>query len=268
VGVTAVEALRAAGVDEPEREARLLQKYFPHAAEFEAALERRCAREPLSHILGVREFWSLDFMVTRACLDPRPDSETLVEAVLAALPDRAHPWRILDLGTGSGCLLLALLSELPRATGLGVDSSPAALGVALANAQRLGLAPRARFAERDWAHGIEGSFDVIVANPPYIPSGEIDALAPEVARYEPRAALDGGPDGLAAYRTIVPALPRHLAEGGIAALEVGDGQAAAVGELSRAAGLNVTICRDLAGRERCLILRKSKKNIGKSAIRD
>lgn len=264
----AVASLRAAGVDEPERDARLLQKYFPDAADFDAALARRRAREPMSHILGVREFWSLDFVVTRACLDPRPDSETLVEAVLAKIPDRGRPWRILDLGTGSGCLLLALLSELPRATGLGIDSSPAALGVALANAQRLGLAARAQFAERDWTHGIEGIFDVIVANPPYIPSGEIDALAPEVARYEPRAALDGGADGLAAYLAIVPALPRHLAEGGFAAVEVGAGRAGLVAEMARGVGLDVTIRPDLARRERCLVLEKSKKNIGKTAIRD
>ena len=263
----AIAKLAIAGVENPEREARLLRKNFPDAAEFDAALARRCAREPMSHILGVREFWSLDFAVTAAVLDPRPDSETLIEAALAELPDRTRAWRILDLGTGSGCLLLALLSELPSATGLGIDASARALGVALANAARLGLAARAQFAERDWRHGIEGRFDVIVANPPYIPSGAIDALQPEVARYEPRTALDGGPDGLDAYRVILPALPRHLAEGGLAVLEVGDGQAAAVAEMAQNAGFTVTIRRDLGARERCVVLRPAKKNIGKTAIR-
>lgn len=264
----AVARLRAAGVDDPERETRLLQKYFSDATAFDAALARRCAREPMSHILGVREFWSLDFAVTPAVLDPRPDSETLIEATLAELADKSRAWRILDLGTGSGCLLLALLSELPHATGLGIDASPRALGVALANAARLGLAGRAQFAERDWRQGLEGSFDAIVANPPYIRSGEIDLLQPEVARYEPRAALDGGPDGLDAYRAILPALPRHLAEGGVAVLEFGMGQTAAVAEMAQNAGFSVTIRRDLGGRERGLVLRQTKKNIGKTAIRD
>ena len=258
----AAKQLAAAGIDEAEREARLLQRYFPDAAAFDAALARRAAREPMSYILGVREFWSLEFAVTRACLDPRPDSETLVEAVLEALPDRARGVRILDLGTGSGCLLLALLSELPNATGMGIDASAQALGVALGNAHRLGLGPRAQFAQRDWTQGLEGRYDVIVANPPYIPTAEIDRLEPEVARYEPRAALDGGADGLAAYRAIVPALGRHLAEGGIAALEVGAGQAGLVGEMARSAGFDVAIRRDLAGRERCLILRQVKKTVG------
>jgi release factor glutamine methyltransferase len=164
--------------------------------------------------------------------------------------------------------LLALLSELPNATGLGIDASPRALGVALANAARLGLASRAQFAERDWRHGIEGHFDAIVANPPYIPSGEIDRLQPEVARFEPRAALDGGPDGLDAYRAILPVLPRNLAEGGVAVIELGAGQAAAVAEMAQNAGFSVTIRRDLGARERCLVLRPAKKNIGKTAIRD
>ena len=264
----AIEQLRAAGVDESEREARLLQKYFPEAAAFDAALARRCTREPMSYILGVREFWSLDFAVTPAVLDPRPDSETLIEAALAELSDKSRPWRILDLGTGSGCLLLALLSELPNATGLGIDASRRALGVALANAARLGLAGRAQFAERDWTQGIKGMFDVIVANPPYIPSAEIDTLQAEVARHEPREALDGGPDGLDAYRVILPALTRPLAEDGIAVLEFGMGQAAAVAEMAQNAGFSVTIRRDWGGRERSLVLRPAKKNIGKTAIRD
>jgi release factor glutamine methyltransferase len=265
--IEAAARLASAGIESPEREARLLQRYFPEAADFAAALARRVAREPMSHILGRREFWSLEFAVTSAVLDPRPDSETLVEAVLAALPERTRPYRLLDLGTGSGCLLLALLSELPHATGLGIDASAAALDVARANAARLGLADRARFAPGDWAQGLDGLFDVIVANPPYIPTAEIAALQPEVALWEPRAALDGGPDGLAAYRTLVPALPRHLAEEGLAAIEIGADQAAAVGEIARESGLDAAIRRDLAGHDRCLILRKSKKNIGNLSIR-
>jgi len=258
----AAQRLSAAGIADAEREARLLQRYFPETAEFDAAVARRAAREPMSHILGVREFWSLEFAVTPAVLDPRPDSETVVEAVLEALPDRARPYRILDLGTGTGCLLLALLSELPNATGVGTDASPQALGVALGNAHRLGLSARAQFAERDWTEGVEGRYDVIVSNPPYIPTAEIDRLEPEVVRFEPRAALDGGADGLKAYRAIIPALGRHLADGGIAALEIGADQGVKVSEIARSAGFETAIRRDLAGRERCLILRQGKKTIG------
>jgi release factor glutamine methyltransferase len=250
----AIEKLGAAGIEDPARDARLLQRHAESEAAFDAMIARRAAREPASHILGRREFWSLDFAVTRACLDPRPDSETVVEAALSKLADRGRAWRILDLGTGSGCLLLALLSELPAATGLGVDKSPEALGIALGNAQRLGLGTRARFVERDWMRGLDGAFDVVVSNPPYIPTAEIESLQPEVTRYEPRLALDGGQDGLDAYRAIIPSLARLLAPGGFAALEVGAIQAMAVGQMARAAGF-ATECRaDLAGRDRCLIL--------------
>ena len=249
----AIERLRAAGLDDPARDARLLERHAENETIFGAMIERRAVREPVSHILGRREFWSLDFAVTRACLDPRPDSETVVEAVLSKLADWNRGWRILDLGTGSGCLLLALLSELPNATGLGVDKSPEALAVALGNARRLGLVTRARFEERDWMCELEGVFDVVVSNPPYIPTAEVDALQPEVALYEPRMALDGGRDGLDAYRAIIPSLARRLAPGGLAALEIGVTQAA-VEKLARKAGF-ATECRaDLGGRDRCLIL--------------
>jgi release factor glutamine methyltransferase len=220
-----------------------------------ALIARRAEREPLSHILGRREFWSLEFWVTRACLDPRPDSETVVEAALARLADPARSLRVLDFGTGSGCLLLALLSELPLATGIGVDASDAALAVARENAERLGLSRRAQFVAGDWGRGVGGAFDAIVANPPYIARADIDALAPEVARHEPRLALDGGPDGLDAYRALLPDIARLLAPAGFAAIEIGAGQRAAVAGLAESAGL---VCadakRDLAGRERCLIL--------------
>jgi release factor glutamine methyltransferase len=225
-------------------------------------IARRGAREPLSHILGRREFWSLSFKVTGDCLDPRPDSETVIEAALACLVDRTRKLRILDLGTGSGCLLLALLFELPQATGLGVDASEAALAVARENAERLSLSGRARFVAGDWGRGIDGAFDAIVVNPPYIAREEIDSLAPEVARHEPRRALDGGTDGLDAYRALLPDIARLLAPTGFAAIEIGAGQHGAVAGLAESAGLVCTDAkRDLAGRERCLILTAGAVNI-------
>ena len=209
----------------------------------------------MSHILGRREFWSLEFRVDGSVLDPRPDSETLVEAGLAALARRDRPWRLLDLGTGSGCLLLALLSELPAATGLGIDRSPAALRIAADNADRLGLAARARFACGDWGAGVAGEFDLILCNPPYIPSDAIAGLAPEVALYEPRLALDGGPDGLACYRRLAPQLGPLAASGGTILLELGDGQADAVAGLMAGVGLVVGgLEHDLVGCVRAILL--------------
>ncbi|BAE50423.1 peptide chain release factor N(5)-glutamine methyltransferase [Paramagnetospirillum magneticum] len=229
------------------------------AARLAALLERRAAREPMSHILGRRGFWTLEFAVTADTLDPRPDTETLIEAVLDALEDRGRPRRLLDFGTGTGCILLTLLSELGHATGLGIDASPAALAVAGRNALSLGLAPRAEFRLGDWGEGLNGQFDVIVSNPPYIPDAEIDGLEPEVARYEPRSALAGGSDGLECYRRLIPHMARLLAPGGIAALEVGAGQAVDVCALLAAAGLaGASVRRDLGGIERCVIVRRIK----------
>jgi release factor glutamine methyltransferase len=269
----AARRLAGAGIDGAAIDARLLiqeatrcsrEELLRHSARRLSAAEtsrlvaliaRRAEREPLSHILGRREFWSLSLRVTRDCLDPRPDSETVVEAALARLADPAGSLRVLDFGTGSGCLLLALLSELPLATGIGVDASDAALAVARENAERLGLAGRAQFVAGDWGRGIGGAFDAIVANPPYIARADIDALAPEVARHEPRLALDGGPDGLDAYRALLPDIARLLAPAGFAAIEIGAGQRAAVAGLADSAGLVCAdVKRDLAGRERCLIL--------------
>jgi release factor glutamine methyltransferase len=265
--------LGRAGVEAPAREARLLAGAVLAAepaaliagsggtidadqlGRLGAAIDRRAAREPLSHILGYREFWSLAFRVDGSVLDPRPDSETLVEAGLAALAGRERPCHLLDLGTGSGCLLLALLTELPAATGLGIDCSPAALAIAAGNADRLGLAARARFACGDWGAGLAGDFDLILCNPPYVPSHAIEGLAPEVALYEPRLALDGGPDGLACYRRLAPQLGPLAASGGTILLELGDGQADAVAGLMAAAGLVVRgVKRDLAGRARVILL--------------
>jgi release factor glutamine methyltransferase len=214
---------------------------------------RRLGREPVSRILGRRGFWTLDLALGPATLDPRPDSETVVEAVLAALPEPRAPLRLLDFGTGSGCLLLALLVELPTATGLGIDRSLAALEIARANARAAGLAGRAAFVQADWGGPLAGRFEVIVTNPPYIPSGDIAGLQPEVADFDPRLALDGGDDGLDCYRALVPDIARLLAPGGVAALEVGRGQAAAVGAMLTAAGLeSLGARRDLGGVERCV----------------
>ncbi len=218
-----------------------------------AIIERRAAREPTAYILGQREFWSLDFQVGPAVLIPRPDSETLIEAALDVLPvDR--PARILDLGTGSGCLLCAVLSERPTATGIGIDLSPAAAAVAAANAHRLGLGPRASFVVSDWAAALSGRFDLVLCNPPYIPTTDFASLMPEVAGHEPRLALNGGDGGLAAYTRLCPDLLRLLIPGGAVAFEVGVGQASAVSRLCAAAGLIPAPTRaDLAGVARCLV---------------
>lgn len=218
---------------------------------FDALVTRRAGGEPVAYITGHREFWSLDLLVSPAVLVPRPDSETLVDAALAARRDRA-PATVLDLGTGSGALLLAGLSEWPNARGLGVDASAAALAVARANAERLGFARRAVFLAGDWGKGLRERFDVIFCNPPYV---ETDAaLSPEVMR-EPASALFAGADGLDDYRRIVPHLPGLLRSGGVALLEIGHTQAAAVLALAAAAGLEGIVRHDLAGRDRCLVLR-------------
>lgn len=212
------------------------------------AVQREVGR-PVSRLLGRREFWGRDFALSDATLDPRPDSETLVAAVLdevRAAGRGAAPLSVLDLGTGTGCLLLSLLAELPTARGIGVDVREAALAVARANARALGVSGRARFVCGSWLDSICGRFDVIVANPPYIACGDIAGLAPE-ARCDPRVALDGGTDGLDAYRAIVPGLKAVLASGGIAVLEVGQGQGPAVARLLAGSGLMWRERRDLAG---------------------
>jgi release factor glutamine methyltransferase len=226
------------------------------SSDFEALLARRCAREPLALILGRREFWSLDFAVSADTLIPRPESETLVESALAAFPDRDKPRAILDLGTGTGCLLLAALHEFPRAFGVGVDRSAAAAGLAARNAAALGLAGRAAFLCADWDTPLAGRFDLVLCNPPYIPTSDIDGLMPEVARYEPRSALDGGTDGLNGYRRVFTSLSCRLTEGGVAILELGQGQAESVAGLAQAAGLAAEARADLLGITRALVLRR------------
>lgn len=268
----AASALRAAGVESPRREARLLLAHalgirqedivagrVSHLSgealeRFESGLKRRIAREPLAYILGSKEFWSLDFLVGPGVLVPRPESEILIEEALRRFPDRDAPLRALDLGTGSGCLILAFLSERPKATGLGIDISPAALGIAERNAKNLGLEDRVKFRRSDWTKDICGVFDAIFVNPPYIGEDELAGLEPEVAGYEPRGALDGGADGLDCYRPIAAGLVQHLSPRGHAFFEIGRGQAEAVATILAGNGLAVegTVC-DLAGIPRCLV---------------
>ena len=216
---------------------------------------RRRRREPLARILGWREFWSLSMGITADTFIPRPETETLVEAALDRLPGGDAGISILDLGTGSGCLLLALLNELPAAWGVGVDISAAALATAAANALSLGVAERAHFVLADWGGGLRFRFDLIVANPPYVGDGELAGLAPEVAAFEPRQALTGGPDGMDAYRALLPQLRRLLATDGAAFLEIGAGQAAPVAAMIRRHWLQlIDIKRDLSKIERCLVI--------------
>ncbi len=265
----AAARLAAAGVEAPRREARILLAAALGTeaagllgwgdidlAVFEPLLARRLAREPMAYILGRREFWGLSFFTTPASLIPRPDSETLIEAAIAARQDSRAVRRILDLGTGTGCLLLAALTEFPQAFGVGVDLAPAAAALAARNAGALGLAGRAAFFVGDWAAALTGTFDLILSNPPYIPAGEVQALMPEVAQFEPGLALDGGADGLHAYRRILAALPGLLAHDGVAVLELGSGQADLVVRMA-AAEFATSSHADLAGHDRALVLRRS-----------
>jgi release factor glutamine methyltransferase len=275
----AQQALKAAGVEDAGRDARLLTAAAAGvstadiigrpeqllSAEVQTRLqrmvERRSAREPVSRILGEREFYGRRFALSAATLDPRPDSETLIGAVLEIAAHEGWgeaPIRILDIGTGTGCLLLTLLAELPNATGLGTDISEAALATARQNAQALGLAERAAFARHDMLDGVVGPFDLVISNPPYISSGDIPMLAPEVREYDPPAALDGGPDGLAFYRRISQGLEGVLR--GWVVLEMGMGQADAVALLLQQAfvkTLHAELRRydDLGGHTRCVALR-------------
>ncbi|WP_375409502.1 peptide chain release factor N(5)-glutamine methyltransferase [uncultured Methylobacterium sp.] len=229
------------------------------ATRLAASIERRLAGEPVARILGEWEFWGLPFALSPETLVPRPDTETLVETVLARWPDRARPLRLLDLGTGTGCILIALLTEYRHAFGVGIDLSHAALLTASANARVNGVADRSAFAAMSWCDALAGSFDVIVSNPPYIAGDVIAGLSTEVRCHDPRLALDGGDDGLEAYRSILEALarvgPGFLAPGGTLHLEIGFDQAAAVSDLARHAGFaEVVVARDLAGHDRTVSL--------------
>ncbi|MEJ0020828.1 MAG: peptide chain release factor N(5)-glutamine methyltransferase [Acetobacteraceae bacterium] len=269
IGIAA-SRLSQAGIDNPRLEARLLLAHAlgvavedllrdPDApvaeARFQPLLARREAHEPLALIVGHREFWSLDFVVSSATLIPRADSETLVEAALAAFAGRPPPRRVLDLGTGTGCLLLAVLSEFPAAFGIGVDRVPAAAALAARNAAALHLADRTGFLCGDWADALDARFDLVLCNPPYIATAEIGRLMPEVADFEPLSALDGGADGFAAWRRLLPALPRLIGESGVAVMELGAGQAPMAADLARRAGLAGTAVADLGGIPRALVMR-------------
>jgi release factor glutamine methyltransferase len=269
----AAKQLAAAGIESPRTEARLL---FAHAlgvhrddtlsanlnptpeqaAAFAAMVARRIGREPFAYITGRKEFWSLDFLVGPGVLVPRPETETLIEEALRVIPDRNTPLAIADLGTGSGALLIAALKEFPRAAGLGLDSSPDALNYARRNVFAHDLSARAKLRLDDWAAAPDDSFDLVFSNPPYIPAAEIEGLDPEVARFEPRAALDGGPDGLDAYRALARLLPRMLKKGGRAILEIGAGQA--VEPVFQGSGLHLAgIAPDLGRIPRAVLLEKA-----------
>jgi release factor glutamine methyltransferase len=268
------DLFREAGIDSPDADARLLiaealdigrtelmvegdRAITPDQVKaIDALAKRRLAREPVARILGRKEFWSLPLQVSEAVLVPRPETETIVEAALDFVVRgglRMEALRILDIGTGSGALMLALLHELEQAHGTATDVSAAALSMARANAERLDLASRCTFVECNIADGVPGPFDLIVSNPPYIAQAEIAALDPEVRDYDPKLALDGGGDGLDAYRAIARDARRLLAAGGRLIVELGAGQGPAVSALFADVGLKVTGLRDdLAGIPRAL----------------
>ncbi|MCZ4268254.1 peptide chain release factor N(5)-glutamine methyltransferase [Rhodobacteraceae bacterium R_SAG6] len=265
--VAATARLRAAGVDDPARDARVL---LAHAARIEAArvtliapeelshevaerydqlISLRAIRVPVSHLIGERDFYGRRFKVSADVLDPRPETETLIEAALS------EPFeRVLDLGVGSGCILVTLLAEQQGALGLGVDLSEAACLQASANAVLYRVEARADIRQSDWFSAVKGQFDLIVSNPPYIALNEMDDLSEEVREHEPQMALTDGADGLSAYRLICAGLGRHLAQGGRVLVEIGPTQGAAVAEMMRAAGLvEVTVLPDLDGRDRVVL---------------
>jgi release factor glutamine methyltransferase len=270
----AAAALSAAGVADPRRQARRLvsgavaipqSDLFGHPdraldeqqiSRVWALMRRMVAGEPLSRIFERREFWGLEFSLSDDTLDPRPETETVIEAVLRREPDRSAPSRVLDLGTGTGCLLLALLAELPAASGVGIDIAEGAVRTAARNAVELGLAHRARFFVGDWATAVSGKFDAILANPPYIASEALALLPREVACHDPWLALDGGEDGLRSHRAIAEAAPRVLSPDGILATEIGAGQVDSIIAIMRENSLVVDgIEKDLAGIARCVIAR-------------
>lgn len=277
------EAFRHGGIASPELDARLLilaACKLSHE-QFAAAPDRAVSRgeadrvdefrirrlqgEPVSRLVGVREFWGLPFALGPQTLDPRPDTETLVAAALElapCVPAAAGRPSILDLGTGTGCVLIALLRELPRARGLGIDISPAAVAMARANADRLGVRSRTLFCCGSWTEALSDRFDLVVSNPPYVRTGEIPELAPEVACFDPVAALDGGEDGLDCYGQILPRLGAVMRPGGWVLLEIGAGQAEAVLAQLQQHGLGTKagewrLWRDLAGHSRCIAARAS-----------
>ncbi len=275
----AARALEGAGIAGAKAEARALAAFVTgltpaqifsrddtelsdaDAARFDAVIRRRITGEPAAYIIGLREFWSLPFKVTPATLIPRPDTESVIELVMQLFADRARPQRILDIGTGSGCLVLALLDIYADACGIGTDISAPALSVASENAKALGLSDRATMIEGAWSAQQAGPFDLIVSNPPYIPSPDIATLEPTVRAFEPLSALDGGADGLDAYRNVLAEVPDILSNAGWVVLEVGIHQADPVTEIARNLGLveGPRQC-DIAGIDRALSFHK--KSVG------
>ena len=276
----ATAELRQAGIDQAGNDARRLaaavlglsgaqilsqpeRRLSPEQVErLELCIARRCNREPVSRILGEREFYGRSFAISPATLDPRPDSETLIDAALERVGREgwlAAPLRILDVGTGCGCLLLTLLCELPNAVGIGTDISEAALAVARDNARRLGMEDRAQWQMRNALQDIDERFEVLVSNPPYVRTGEIGGLEADVRCFDPWSALDGGDDGLDVFRRLIPAIPSAIPNGWIV-LEVGHDQADAVahllgsGDCGRKIG-DIEFCRDVTGRRRCVAAR-------------
>ncbi|GHC45844.1 peptide chain release factor N(5)-glutamine methyltransferase [Neogemmobacter tilapiae] len=262
--------LREAGIEDAARDARVLLAFAmalpqdrltlhladdikpAQQAAYDKALSARLSRQPVAQIIGQRHFWGRVFRVTPDVLDPRPDTETLVEWAL-----KEPAMKVLDLGTGSGCILLSVLGDLPMARGTGVDLSPAALAVAQGNAEAQGLASRARFQLSDWFTQVEGRFDLILSNPPYIAADEMPSLAPEVRDWEPHLALTPGGDGLDAYRTIAQGAPARLLQGGRLIVEIGPNQGRAVADLFARAGLqDIAVHPDLDGRDRVVFARK------------
>ncbi len=274
--ITTVAArLAAAGIENARAEARLLLAHAlgitrdetlsapaatpEQAASFEGFITRRAAREPFAYITGHKEFWSLDFAVGPGVLVPRPETETLIEQALAFYPGRPHGLAIADLGTGSGCILVAAMREFPASLGLGLDSSRDAMRWARINGLAYNMAARAEMRLDGWDAVPEDAFDIVFSNPPYIRTADIAGLEPEVSRFEPHAALDGGPDGLDAYRALAPLLPRVLKPGGRAFLEIGAGQGADMELLFPPHGLEIrAIAPDLGGIPRCLVLEKGR----------
>jgi release factor glutamine methyltransferase len=276
--------LAGAGISEPRRRARQLLAVslgisptdlviYPERALDRVETDRvrrligRMSRgEPLSRVLGRREFWGLDFALSDETLDPRPESETVVAAVLARVPNRDSSMTFLDMGTGTGCLLLALLSEFPAAAGFGIDISKEAAVTARRNAAALGLAARAHFLVGDWGRALAYPFDVIVANPPYIATPALAELPDQVSRYDPKRALNGGEDGLAAYRSIATQLAGLLAPSAIFVAEVGAGQARSVATILGRHGLSIeAIEHDLSAIERCVVARNVDRETGAGA---
>jgi release factor glutamine methyltransferase len=249
----AIRRLSEAGIDNPRLDVRLLWDAAQrNPGIFETYVKRRLRHEPVAYIRGYKEFWSLEFAVEPGVLIPRPATETIIEQVFDAYPDIGAPLNSLDLGTGSGCLLTALLKEYPNARGVGIDESDKALTVAARNIADNGVQSRAEVKHGNWMENLEGGWDVIVSNPPYIPTGDIAALDPDVRDYEPVGALDGGPDGLDSIRALAAGFRQHLT--GKAFVEFGVGQAESVQALMAAAGLSVHhIAPDLAGIPRVVV---------------